>query len=205
MTDEFPPTDAVEALSEIEGYRETLALRVFGLNLMVFGIAIAAIPITYAAGGSWLAEQAGGSLAVSLLWAPWIAGAVAVSMLLWSTFSMTIDETQRPALEILVSLGFTLVFFLLAGGLLVAGPDLGTYVVMSLATGLLTAVIGLYNFLRYGARRMLLAMMGAAIVIALLALGIHTLGLPPAGEALTTGFAQGATYVLVGWVLVYRG
>lgn len=205
MADQFPPTEAAAALSEIEGYRETLTMRVFGLNLMVFALAIGAIPIAYAAATPWLADQPGGSVALALLWLPWIGGAVGLSVALWSTYSLTLDETQRPLLELLTGLGFTLLFFLLAGGLLAVGPEFGTYIQMSIAGGLLTALIGLFNHLRYGAQWVLGSMGAAAVVIVLAAIGIHTAGLVPAGEALATGFAQGTAYFVTGSILVYRG
>ncbi|WP_306061526.1 hypothetical protein [Natronococcus wangiae] len=78
-TEDFPANKAARALSEIEGYDETLTARTFGLNLMVFALAIAAIPITYTAADPWLTKYYNGSVALAVLWLPWIAGAVVIT------------------------------------------------------------------------------------------------------------------------------
>ncbi len=205
-TQDFPASKAAQALSDIEGYDESLTARVFGLNLMVFALAIAAIPISYTAADPWLSTLENGSLALSVLWFPWIAGAVAITAMLWSTHSITLGQDHTSLGGSSLGIGFTILFFAVTTGVsLILGSEASIYIVMGIAGGIFTAIIGVVYSLLHTARWMLTPMVLAGIAILLASIAIHQADVSVAGEGFSLGFIQGAAYFVTGWIIAYRG
>lgn len=205
-TEDFPATKAVEALSEIEGYGETLTARTFGLNLMVFALAIAAIPISYTAADPWLTNHDNGSLVLAFLWLPWIAGAVITTSILWSTHSITLGRDQNSLSQGALGIGFTILFFVIAAGVSITlGSDVTIYSTMGITGGVLTAIIGVVFYILYNARWVLTPMILAGAVILLASIAIHQADLSLTGEGFALGLIQGVAYFATGWIITYRG
>ncbi|NUB90267.1 hypothetical protein HTZ84_16645 [Haloterrigena sp. SYSU A558-1] len=204
MTEDFPATEAAQALAEIEGYDETLTARTFGLNLMVFALAIAAIPISYTAADPWLTDHSNGALAV--LWLPWIAGAVIITATLWSTHSITLGHEQNSLSEGALGTGFTVLFFVIAAVVsIILGSEATIYIIMGITGGILTAIIGVVFYFVYNSRWVLTPMVvaGTAIVLASIAIRLGDLSLT--GEGFALGLVQGCAYFVTGWIITYRG
>ncbi|WP_226042775.1 hypothetical protein [Natrinema sp. DC36] len=205
-TQDFPASKAAQALSKIEGYDETLTARVFGLNLMVFALAIAAIPISYTAADPWLSTLENGSLALSILWLPWIAGAVVITTMLWSTHSITLGQDHNSLGGGALGIGFTILFFAIAAGVsLILGSGASIYIVMGISGGIFTVIIGVVYSLLHNTRWMLTPMVLAGIVILLASIVIHQADVSVTGEGFSLGFIQGAAYFVTGWIITYRG
>ncbi len=206
MTEDFPANEAAQALSEIGGYDETLTARTFGLNLMVFALAIAAIPISYTAADPWLTNYDNGSLALAVLWLPWIAGAVIITATLWSTHSITRGQEQQSLSERALGIGFTVLFFVIAAVVSITlGSDATIYTIMGITGGILTAIIGVVFYFVYNSRWVLTPMIvaGTAIVLASIAIRLGDLSLT--GEGFALGLVQGCAYFVTGWIITYRG
>ncbi|WP_246999704.1 hypothetical protein [Halosolutus gelatinilyticus] len=205
-TEDFPANKAAQALSEIEGYDETLTARTFGLNLMVFALAIAAIPISYTAADPWLTNLENGSLALAVLWLPWIAGAVAITSTLWSTHSITLGRDQNSLSEGALGIGFTILFFVIAAGVsIILGSGATIYIIMGITGGILTAIIGVVFYLVFNARWILTPMILAGTAILLASIATHQTDLSLTGEGFALGLIQGVAYFATGWIITYRG
>ncbi|WP_323174075.1 hypothetical protein [Natrialba sp. PRR66] len=205
-TDDLPPLEAVQALTEIEGYDEKLTARTFGLTLMVFAFAIAAIPISYTAADPWLTAHEYGSVVLSVLWLPWIVAAVAVTSALWTTHSVSLGRNSTTADNWLLGAGFTIAFVLIATAVLVAlGPNSNTFIAMGISGGLFTVLLGIIFSRIYQAKWVLLPLVVAGTGIVLGNIVLSTVDLTPIGAGFTTGFLQGAAYFITGWVISMRG
>ncbi|MFC6763811.1 hypothetical protein [Natrinema soli] len=205
-TDDLPPIEAVQALTEIEGYDEKLTARTFGLTLMVFAFAIAAIPISYAAADSWLTAHEYGSFVLSVLWLPWIVAAVAVTSAIWTTHSISLGRNSTTADDWLLGIGFTIVFFLIATVVLIAlGSNITIFIVMGVSGGLFTILLGVIFSHIYQAKWVLLPLVVAGSAIVLGNIFLSTIDLTPTGAGFTTGFLQGTVYFITGWAISIRG
>lgn len=205
-TEGFPANEAAQALSEIGGYDESLTARTFGLNLMVFALAIAAIPISYAAADPWLTDHNNGSLALAVLWLPWIASAVIITTTLWSTHSITLGREQNSLSQGALGIGFTILFFAIAAIVsIILGSDATIYIIMGITGGILTAIIGVVFYLMYYSRWVLTPMIMAGAVIILASIAIHLADLSLTGEGFALGLIQGFAYFITGWIITYRG
>ncbi|ELZ05256.1 hypothetical protein [Natrialba asiatica] len=205
-TDDLPPIEAVQALTEIEGYDEKLTARTFGLTLMVFAFAIAAIPISYAAADPWLTAHEYGSVVLSVLWLPWIAAAVAVTSAIWTTHSISLGRNSTTGNDWLLGAGFTIVFFLIATAVLAAlGSSSNIFIAMGISGGLFTVLLGVVFSRIYRAKWVLLPLVVAGTGIVLGNIFLSTVDLMPIGAGFTTGFLQGAAYFITGWVISMRG
>lgn len=205
-TDDLPPIEAVQALTEIEGYDEKLTARTFGLTLMVFAFAIAAIPISYAAADPWLTAHEYGSFVLAVLWLPWIVAAIAVTSAIWTTHSISIGRNSTSPYDWLLGAGFTIVFFLVATAVRVAiGSNSNIFIVMGISGGLFTVFIGVIFSYIYQANWVLLPLVVAGIGIVLGNSLLYTVDPTPIGAGFMTGFLQGAAYFITGWTISVRG
>lgn len=205
-TDSFSAVDAVRALAEIEEYDERLTARAFGLNLMVFAFAVAAIPISYAAADPWLATHGFGSLLLGVLWMPWIAAAITATTTIWSTHSITLGENRTAINEWLLGIGFTIAFFLVAIGVVyVFGSETNVFIVVGITGGVLTVFIGAVFHYLYRANWILLPLFVAGLGIVLVNVLLHAIGLPSTGAGFVTGLVQGSAYFVAGWTIATRG
>ncbi|SFS97591.1 hypothetical protein [Halostagnicola kamekurae] len=205
-TDDLPPIEAVQALTEIEGYDERLTARTFGLTLMVFAFAITAIPISYAAADPWLTGYEYGSFVLSVLWLPWIGAAVAVTSAIWTTHSISLGETTRTGYNWLLGVGFTLMFFLIAVVVsIVLGSNGNVFIAMGISGGVFTVFLGAIFSYMYRAKWILIPLVVAGTVIVLGNIALSTVGLTPVGAGFTTGFLQGTAYFITGWAISTRG
>lgn len=205
-TDELPPIEAVQALTEIEGYDEKLTARTFGLTLMVFAFAIAAIPISYATADPWLTAHEYGSFVLAVLWLPWIVAAVAVTSAIWTTHSISLGRDSTTADDWVLGAGFTIVFFLIAIIVLVAlGSNVSIFIAMGISGGLFTVLLGVIFSYMYQAKWVLLPLGVAGIGIVLGNILLYTVDLTPVGAGFATGFLQGAAYFITGWAISMRG
>lgn len=207
QTDEMSPIQAVQSLTEIEGYDESLTARAFGLTLMVFAFAIAAIPISYAAANPWLTEYQYGSLVFGVLWMPWIVAAVGATAMIWSTHSISLGESSSTFSQLFMGIGFTILFFAVAVGVsFVLPPDVANYVAMGVAGGIFTVLIGITFFYLYRVNWVLFPLLVAGLGIVLANVFLHTLSLPSPDAGFTiVGFIQGITYFAMGWLISIRG
>ncbi len=205
LPDDLSPSEAIETLTEIEGYDETLTVRTFGLTLMVFALAIGAIPISYAASESWLIGHAYGGVIEALLWAPWIGGAVTITSVLWNTHSISLGEPNEPVYNCLGVL-FTAVFFLMAIGVqIVVGASMNVYITWGITAGLFTALLGGWYYYLYRKRWALIPLIVAGAVILLGNLLLSTIALQTVQAGFATGFLQGGVYFLTGLAISMRG
>ncbi|AHG01524.1 hypothetical protein HALLA_03785 (plasmid) [Halostagnicola larsenii XH-48] len=205
-TDNFQPTDAVQALSEIEGYSETLTARAFGLTLMTFAFAIAGIPISYSVADPWLASHEYGSYLLTILWLPWIAGAVIHTLIIWSTHSITLGEDPNSGAGGALGFGLTVLYFLISAGVYtVLGSTTISPIIMGISGGIFTIFLGLIFYILYRADWVLLPLIAAGVFIIIANLLLRTISITEIGAGFSTGFIQGATYFITGWVMVLRG
>ncbi|WP_330633379.1 hypothetical protein [Halocatena halophila] len=204
-TEGLSPTEAIETLTEIEGYDKTLTVRTFGLTLMVFALAIGAIPISYASAESWLSGHAYAGVIESLLWAPWIGGAVTITSVLWKTHSISLGESDAPVYNWL-GVAFTIVFFLMAFGVqIIVGSTMNVYITWGITAGLFTVLLGGWYYYLYRKRWALIPLIVAGVVILLGNLLLSTVELHAVQAGFATGFLQGCVYFLTGLAISMRG
>lgn len=207
---EMGPEEVADLLGEVDGYERTLTARTAGLTALVWGTAIPGLFVTYNAAGHWVMDHGAPEWVFAVLWLPWIAAASLTSNWLWRLNAVTLERERGGGSGWPTSLGFTLLFFLVAalvwGLLALAGVDVGTNGWMVLATGAFTLVLGgLHGYRGWvGARETSLA--GLAILAGGLPIALAPASLAP---DVAFGFASaglvGLAYFAAGIALFVRG
>lgn len=203
----FTASDAVRTLDELKGYEETLASRTAGLTILVWAFVVAGIPLSYQGLWWWLSQQGAWGIVVSnLLWVPWVVAGITATTILWRTHSIRMQRQEASTKDWLVGIGFTALFFLLAGGVfLVFGFDTETFAAMGVTTGLLTLAIAAANHVKYRHGAFWLPFYVAGIVIFATGLILVVMGAERNVAAFTTVFVQGFAYFIAGSIMVLRG
>lgn len=207
--DHFTAEDAVRTLDEIKGYEETLAARTAGLTIMIWGFVVAGIPLSYQAFAWPLSEQGTwGFYVMSILWAPWVAGALVAMSAIWKTHSITLRKSAEgeTGKTWLWGIGFTALFFVIASLVhFLVGFQADTFSVMGVTTGLLTLVIATANHRAHGHGQFWVPFYGAGVLILITGLTLVVTGAGTTIAAFTTSTVQGVTYFLAGIIMVARG
>ncbi len=206
-TQGFTASDAARTLDELKGYEETLSARTAGLTILVWAFVVAGIPLSYQGLWWWLSQQGTwGGVASALLWVPWVVAGIVVTTMLWRTHSIRMQKKEENKWGWLINVGFTALFFVLAGGVfLVFGPDTDTFAAMGVTTGLLTLAIAMANHLKYKQGRFWLPFYSAGMVILATGLILVAMGAERDVAAFTTVFVQGFAYFIAGSIMVLRG
>lgn len=207
MADAMTPRDALAALTDLPHYEERLTARTAGLTSMVWGIGGAAIFLTYAT-ASDLIEARQVYWLYALLWMPWVAAGIATTGALWRSQSLSLRRNPAMAKGFTLSLGYTLLFLVLAGtafvGLqLVGNAQWTTHSVMAVANGLFGVALGFHQMRTRscGGRAILVA--GVAMLVGGAALGMSGLG--DDASALLGAALIGAAWFTAGLVTYRQG
>jgi len=174
---------------------------------MVWGIAISGIFVTYGAATPWPTALSGVSWLTGLLWLPWVLAASYVTDRLWTGTAVTLDLDREGSRGWLPAVGFTALFFAIAGAVwLVAngtGVAMGADAWMLSATGLLTIAVGLVDRSRRlpGSTQAI----GGGVVLLAVAVGLTIAGPEPAVAGLLPAAAVGAVYIAIGARTLARG
>lgn len=208
MESALSPREAIKTLEKLGTYEERLTARTGGMTTMVWGLVGAGAFMTYAAAGNWPSD-AGIPWLYSLLWLPWIVGGIVYTNSLWQTLSVTLKKPDSRGHTILISVGYTALFFALMFLLWVTGlagrAPMGTN--MTFVIGLFQIALGIiFSTLagipwRFGGFPMI------AAGLAVLAIGGLLLYANPheVAAGLTGGFAGGLGFFSAGLYAYLRG
>lgn len=208
MESTLSPREAIQTLEKLGSIEERLTARTGGMTTMVWGIVGAGVFMTYAAAGNWPSD-AGIPWLYSLLWIPWIVGGIVYTNTLWQTLSVTLKKREPRGKTILISVGYTAIFFAIMFLLWVTGlaerAPMGTN--MTFVIGLFQIALGIIFSAvagipwRFGGLPMIVA--GGAV----LAVGGLLLFSNPheVAAGLTGGFAGGLGFFLAGLYAYLRG
>lgn len=200
MAGEMTASEAARTLADLPRYEETLTAKAFGITVMAFGIASAAIGLTYHIGTPWLVGL-GMPWLLSFLWAPWILAAALLTATVWHTQSISLgtqgDGGTRESWWFVV--GFSVLYMALWGvASLVRAQtawDPAEGVMNLYVLAVFTAAIGMVFVWRYHAFALTRPLFGAALVILLAGFAGDAGGFTDAAATL-----YGATVTLVGYM-----
>jgi hypothetical protein len=201
------PRDALHALGDLPRYEERLEMRTGGLTLMVWGLAIAGIFMTYAAAGPWL-EGLGAYWGFSLLWVPWVVAGSVASSTLWRSHAITLRREPDGRKGWLTSLVLSGAFLIVAAVLFVA-LDVGgvfewtIHSIMAMSSGVLALGMGLAMRRHWGAGARNLVLAGLAILAGAIAIGLSGVGETASGLLAAT--LTGAGWFTAGLATYTKG
>lgn len=207
MAQAMTAQDALHALRDLPRYEERLTARAGGLTFMLWGLATAGIFTTYAAAAEPL-EARGAYWAFGVLWVPWTAAGIAASAALWSSHAVTMRRAPGAREGLRQSLLFTFGFLALAAALfavldLWAGVEWDVNGVLAVASGLFAILVGLLQRKAWGPGARNVAVAGACMVLAGVALGVSGTG--GAAAAFTAAAVVGSGWFLAGVATYARG
>lgn len=199
---EMEPSDALDALADLEGYEERLTAKAAGITWAIWGTAVPGIFLTYNAADPWIASV-GLEWLAALLWIPWIAGATLATNMVWSAHAITLDTEHSQTRGWLASVGYTLVFFVLAGGVLLVDPGWGINGLMVVVTGLFTlAMAGIQRGLGYGR---VMEPVAAGLTITGVGAALASSGFDPTAIGLAAAGLVGMAYYSAAVSLFWQG
>lgn len=209
--DGLSPEEAVEEIERVDRMHDALEQRTSGLTWMVWGIAIAAIFVSYSYVG--VIADAYDPAASSLdpfLWIPWVVLAVLTTRALWRSAGLVLPI--EPGGLDLESLLVGVLFVGLSYGGILAVQELGVpllepavvLVAVGVATGLV-GILGLTTTSRFERRAAVVA--GALLVVVALATTalVPSDGIGYAWFSLVAPLSVVVAYFAVGGLLTTRG
>lgn len=205
-TDTLSPQDAAEALRGLEAVEQRLSYKAGAISWMLYGLAAAGIFATYGMMDTYF-TRIGAPWAYSFLWMPWIAAATLGTNALWRLLNMSMarptDEGTRHTWN--YTAGYCTLFLAIGAAawyLLAAVLDLrlSMHIVMTLTIGLFTGFLAMFQARHYDAPLLRgpfvaagLALVGLAVVMALLRLDDHAAGILASMGSLTAYFTAALT------------
>lgn len=202
MPDEptMSPEAAARALADLPRYEEALTAKAFGITMMAFGIASAAIGMTYHLSTPWIIGNDVPWL-FSFLWVPWIAAAATLTATVWHAQSISLvsyaDDARKGSMWYVVLFSAFYLALLALASLVraqtawaAADGVLGLYVL-----SVFTAGLGAFFSWRHKAATLVRPMFVASALILAAAVVGDRGGFGGAGATL-----YGAAVTLVGYV-----
>ena len=195
--------EALAALADIPRYEERLTSRAAGLTLMVWGLAVPGIFLTYNLAahamphGPWFA----------LLWLPWVAAAIAVNGAIWHGQAISLRRDPETGKGLAIAVGFTAGFF----ALMAVAFFLAHYVfevtwdvnaIMMVVTGAFAVVVGVVH---RGLRTCGPPTIAAGVALTLLGLAVALSGLSLHATAFIGAAASGLAWFLPGLWATLKG
>lgn len=208
---ELPVSEAVSEIEHLEGLHEAIAQRTIGLTWMVWGLAVAAIFVTYSyVGVLFDAYAAEVEVLFAFLWAPWVALAAVITHQLWRSAGLVMPVDPRAERREGIVTGLVMLA-LIFGGLWIVhatGARLLEPATVLLALGAATAGLGLAGInARSRLERRLSAIAGGGLIL----VALVTTALVPQGGigyawlSLVAPVASVLAYFGVGGLLIARG
>lgn len=204
------PQEAVERIDEVDNVHDALEQRTSGITWMVWGIAVAAIFVSYSYVG--VLADAYDPQAASLnpiLWAPWVLLAVIVTRQLWRSVGLVLEVDPGADREGLLT---GAIFFGLTYGGILAIQELGVPLlepaVVLLGLGIATGLVGILGLTTTSTFERRAAIVGGATLV-LVALGTTALvprdGVGYAWFSLVAPIAVAVVYFGIGGLVAARG
>lgn len=209
--DGLTPQEAVEHIERVDQLHEALEQRTSGITWMIWGIAVAAIFVSYSYVGvvAEVYDPAAASLN-SWLWLPWVLLAVVATRQLWHSAGLVLEiDTDGFDLE---GLATGAIFMGLSFGGIFAVQELGVPLlepaIVLLAIGVATGLVGVLGLTTTSSFERRIATAGGILLVAV-ALGTTALvpsgGIGYAWFSLVAPLSVATVYFTVGGLLAARG
>lgn len=194
-------TQALAAIDDLRGFESRLSSRVGALTGMMWGMASAAIFVTYGLAGSTPGFPAG---LMPFLWAPWALGAMLVTGFAWRLHAISLRRPYDRSRGRRFSLAFSALFAVALLVLFFAKPGIGPFVLMTLVNALVACILG-GVVLRSNGAAASAPLFAAALLIAAAAIAIWQGDLDTPGQAFASAAAVGIGFLGAGVVGFVRG